>query len=130
MTRLGPDTVDEFLRRFHRGRGGRLRAVEVAAGRGGVASVTFTVAVRDADAGDDAVVLRLRVADVGELRLQVRPTEDPTELAEGINVGRFQDLYYVDLQPWTDGPLGVHDYRASSCYAAGATLAWELADAD
>jgi hypothetical protein len=130
MTPLEPDQVDAFLRRFHRGRGGRLRAVAVTAARGGVSAVTFTLTARDAQADDAEVELRLRVGRVGELRLQVRPTEDPTELAEGVNVGRFQDQFFVDLQPWTDGPLGVHDYRASSCYAAGATLAWELAGPD
>ena len=66
--------------------------------------------------------MSLELTEVNELRLQVRPTEDPSELADGLTIGRFNDLYYVDLQPWTDKPSGVHDYRASSCYAAGMSL--------
>ena len=39
----------------------------------------------------------------------------------------MQDEAWTD-KPWTDKPSGVHDYRASSCYAAGFTLRWELLD--
>jgi hypothetical protein len=126
MQPLAPDQLDAFLRRFHRGRGGRLRAVDVALARQSVAAVTFTLEVRDADRDDADTELRLQVAEVAELRLQVRPTEDPQTLADGINIEMYQGLFFVDLLPWTDRPAGVHDYRVSSCYAAGAVLRWEV----
>jgi hypothetical protein len=125
MHRLTPDQFDAFLRRFHHGRDGSLRSVGITMGRGGVAAVTFTLVLPDADRGDAETEVRLEVGEVTELRLQVRPTEDPQALAEGIHIESFQDVYFVDLQPWTDRPSGVHDFRVSSCYAAGVTLRWE-----
>ena len=128
MTRLEPESVDDFLRRFHRGRDGRLLNVEVGLARGGVRAVTFTVRLRDADADDAETDLRLELAEVNELRLQVRPTEDPQTLQDGIAVGTFGGLTFVDLMPWTDRPSGAHDYRLSNCYAAGVVLQWEEID--
>jgi hypothetical protein len=126
MQPLAPDQLGDFLRRFHRGHEGKLRAVEVALARGSVAAVTFTLAVRDADHDDDDAELRLQVAEVNELRLQVRPTEDPQSLVDGVNIEVFQGLFFVDLLPWSERPSGVHDYRVSSCYTAGAVLRWEV----
>jgi hypothetical protein len=126
---LNPDQLDAFLRRFQRGRDGRLRSVAVECARGGVATVTFSLAVPDAENGDgDLIDVRLQVAEVSELRLQVRPTEDPQTLADGINIELYNGLFFVDLLPWTERPAGVHDYRVSSCYAAGAGLRWESAE--
>jgi hypothetical protein len=125
MTRLDPDSTDDFLRRFHRGRDGRLLAVDVNMSRGSVESVTFTVRLRDADAADVDTDVKLNLSEVGELRLQVRPTEDPQALDDGIAIGTFGGQTFVDLLPWTEHPTGAHDFRASNCYAAGATLRWE-----
>jgi hypothetical protein len=122
-----PDDLDGFLRRFHRGRAGTLRAVDVALARGGVAAVTFTLRLLDADRGDAETDMRLELAEVAELRLQVRPTEDPQTLTDGLQIDTFQGLTFVDLMPWTNRPSGVHDFRVSSCYAAGVTLRWEMA---
>jgi hypothetical protein len=130
MTRLEPGSVDEFLRRFHRGREGRLLGVDVGMSHGGVGSVTFTVRLRDATADDADTDLKLQLSEVSELRLQVRPTEDPQPLDEGIAIGTFGGQTFVDLRPWTEHPSGVHDFRASNCYAAGAILRWERVDAD
>jgi hypothetical protein len=124
MHRLGPESIDEFLRRFHRGRDGKLLGVEVGLANGGVKTVTFTVRTRDADADDADTDVRLELAEVNELRLQVRPTEDPQTLTDGIAIGTFGGLTFVDLMPWTEHPSGVHDYRLSNCYAAGAILRW------
>jgi hypothetical protein len=125
MESLDPARLDGFLRRFHHGRDARLSGVEMAMTAGRVTAVTFTLSARDADRDDTLTRLRLQVGEVSELRVQVRPTEDPTVLADGLRVGQFQGLYFLDLLPWTDDPAGVHDYRASSCYAAGVYLRWE-----
>jgi hypothetical protein len=128
MNRLEPETTDDFLRRFHRGRDGRLLRVDVGMSHGGVGSVTFTLRLRDVDADDAETDLRLRLSEVGEVRLQVRPTEDPQPLDDGIAVGTFGGQTFVDLRPWTEHHSGVHDFRASNCYAAGAVLGWELVE--
>jgi hypothetical protein len=126
MTRLEPEAIDEFLRRFHRGREGTLLRVDVGLAHGGVGTVTFALRLRDATADDAETDLRLELAEVGELRLQVRPTEDPQPLEDGIAIGTFGGQTFVDLRPWTEHPSGVHDFRASNCYAAGAVVRWEL----
>lgn len=125
MTRLDPDATDDFLRRFHRGRDGLLLGVDVRTSKGRVATVTFDLRLRDADGDDAETNLRLELAAVDELRLQVRPTEDPQSLVDGIAIGTFGGLTYVDLMPWTGRPSGVHDFRASNCYAGGAILRCE-----
>jgi hypothetical protein len=125
MTRLDPDATDDFLRRFHRGRDGLLLGVAVRTSKGRVAKVAFDLRLRDADADDSETDLRLELAEVDELRLQVRPTEDPQTLVDGMAIGTFGGLTFVDLMPWTDRPSGVHDYRASNCYAGGAIVRWE-----
>src|SRR4051812_4260369 len=126
MHRPGLESIDEFLRRFHPGRGGRLLGVEAGMADGSVKSVTFTLRLRDADADDANADVRLELAEVNEMRLQVRPTEDPQTLTDGIAVGTFGGLTFVDLTPWTDHPSGVHDFRLSNCYAAGAMLRWAV----
>jgi hypothetical protein len=129
MEPLHPAQLDGFLRRVHSARDAALRAVDLTFARGRVASVTFTLAVRDADRDDADAELRLQVGEVSELRLQVRPTQDPTALPDGLRVGVFGGQFYLDLQPWADDPSGAHDFRVSSCYAAGAHLRWELSAA-
>jgi hypothetical protein len=129
MPRLDPDTTDAFLRRFHRGRDGRLLGVEACNARGRVESLTFVLGLRDAEAGDADTDVRLELAEVDELRLQVRPTEDPEMLADGIAIATFGGLTFVDLMPWTEQPSGVHDFRLSNCYAAGAVLRWDVTQA-
>ena len=128
MHRLGPETIDDFLRRFHRGREGKLLGVEVSCARGSVKRVTFTLRLRDANADDADADVRLELGEVGELRLQVRPTEDPQKLDDGIAIGTFGGQTFVDLLPWTDHPSGAHDFRASNCYAAGVTVRWEAVE--
>ena len=129
MPRLEPQAIEGFLRRFHRGRDGRLLAVEVGTGRGQVRSIRFALRLRDADAGDADTDVSLELTEVNELRLQVRTTEDPETLADGIAVARYGGLTFVDLMPWTDRPTGAHDFRLSNCYAAGAVVAWEVVPA-
>jgi hypothetical protein len=128
MYRSGMESIDEFLRRFHRGRDGRLLGVEVSMANGSVKAVTFTVRLRDTDADDADTDVRLELVEINEMRLQVRPTEDPQTLTDGIAVGMFGGLTFVDLVPWTDHPSGVHDFRLSNCYAAGAIVRWEIAE--
>jgi hypothetical protein len=123
MTRLEPPAVGEFLRRFHQGCDGRLLGIEITTGRGSLQTVAFLLRLREADDAD--VDIRLELAGVNEMRFQVRPTEDPTPLTDGIAIGSFGGLTFVDLMPWTDKPSGVHDYRLSNCYAAGAILRWD-----
>jgi hypothetical protein len=125
MTRLDPDAAADLLRRFHRGREGLLLGVDVRMSKGRVAAVTFDLRLRDLDADDMETDVRFELAEVGEMRLQVRPTEDPQTLVDGIAIGAFGGSTFVDLMPWTDRPSGVHDYRASNCYAGGAILRWE-----
>src|SRR5947209_3285909 len=102
MPPLDPASTDAFLRRFHRGRDGRLAGVDVRTSRGRVRSLAFLLRLRDADAGDAETDVRLELSEVNELRLQVRPTEDPETLADGIAIGTFGGLTFVDLMPWTD----------------------------
>jgi hypothetical protein len=130
MPRLEPQSIETFLRRFHRGREGRLLGVAVRTGRGRVRSTCFELRLRDADAGDADIDLSLELTEVDELRLQVRPTEDPEALADGLAIGTFGGLTFVDLMPWTDRPSGVHDFRLSNCYAAGAVADWEIVAAN
>jgi hypothetical protein len=124
VDRLDPPTTAALLRRFHQGRDGRLLGVEVRMARGSVHSVTFALRLRDAENDDADTDLRLELSEVSELRLQVRPTENAETLADGIAVGTFGGQTFVDLMPWTDPPSGVHDFRLSNCYAAGAVLRW------
>lgn len=126
MHRLEPDTADAFLRRFHHGRDGRLLGVEVRTGRGGLQSVAFLLRLPDAEDDDADTDVRLELAEVNEMRLQVRPTEDPQPLTDGIAVATYGGLTYVDLMPWTDKPSGVHDFRLSNCYAGGAVVTWDV----
>jgi hypothetical protein len=125
MDRLDPTATAAFLRRFHQGRDGRLLGVDVRMARGYVDKVMFSLRLRDAESDDADTDLRLELTEVSEIRLQVRPTEDPQTLTDGIAIGTFGGQTYVDLMPWSDPPSGVHDYRVSNCYAAGAVLRWE-----
>ena len=45
--------------------------------------LAFRLRLRDADADDAETDVRLELTEVNELRLQVRPTEDPEALVDG-----------------------------------------------
>ena len=129
MDRLDSNSIAPFLHRFHQGRDGRLLGVEVRTAHGSIGSVTFDLRLRDAEIDDADTDLRLELSEVSELRVQVRPTENPETLADGIAVAAFGGQTFVDLMPWTDPPSGVHDFRLSNCYAAGSALQWGKAEA-
>lgn len=122
MTELTPAAADKFFRRFHHGRGGRLTGYRAKLKPTGVTRLSLRLKLLDGRASDVATAVRLELLDVTELRWQIRPTERPAVLTRGIHVGYFQNQFFIDLQPWDPEFEGPHDFRVSSCYAAGLRL--------
>lgn len=71
------------------------------------------------------VRLKFTMRNVEEYRFQRRPGTKPLRLTD-VQFGFFGALVYFNLDAFPDdGPPKVMDFRASDCFLAGLSLAWE-----
>jgi len=131
MTPITPNTLAQFLRRYHFP-GGRIRAVKVARRAATGVTVEFRLAVREAlrDLGTTPKPVRLtvRLSGVEEYRFQMRPSQPKVKIADA-RVSHLNGLFYLNLDAWGLEPSEqpqVFDYRASEVFAAGRELAWDV----
>jgi hypothetical protein len=47
-------------------------------------------------------------------------------LSDGLTLGWFEGLVFLDFGPYTSEPDGVDDFRRSGCYFAGLSATWEV----
>jgi hypothetical protein len=107
---------------FH---GGRVRAFRVRTGPQ-TTTAEVRLVVRDAQAANGPVRLRLVFEGVEEYRFQRRPGAAPRKLSD-VRFGFFGNLTYLNLDAFPeDGPAKVMDFRASDCFLAGRTVRWEV----
>lgn len=120
MTRVYPQDLGQLLRTY-RLAGGRVRRVRVRYGPKGAVAVEWRLTVSK---GADRVRLALRLAGVAEFRLQMRPNQPRTRIADA-RVAYLDGRFFVALDDLGLEPgerPAVHDFRATEAYAAGAEL--------
>ncbi len=123
---LTPESTDAMLDRFNRFNDGLLRSIELSfrTNRDDSEAVV-TVSTRDTSADDDWVNVTLRVRGLREVNFSEGRTSYIV-LSDGLVVGWFEGLVFLDFGAYSTSPRGVEDFRKSGCYFAGKSATWEV----
>lgn len=123
---LSPHSVDDVLNRFYRCSDGVIRHVDIVFRSAPAGSeATITISVRDGSAEAQWVNLIWRVEGLEELAFLEGRTSYRV-LSDGVVVGWFEGLTFLDFGPYTSAPEGVEDFRRSGFYFAGKAVSWEV----
>jgi hypothetical protein len=118
--------VDQVLDRFYRCSDGVIRRVELDFKSDRESSTaTIVCSVRDSDAAAQWVNLICRVRGLSEFSFSEGRTSYRV-LSDGLVIGWFEDLIFLDFGPYTVEPDSVEDFRRSGCYFAGKSATWEV----
>lgn len=127
--RIDSAGLPQFLRQY-RLAGGRIRQIRVTYPKANQVAVEFHLIVREALAAlgtePRPVRLVLRLEGVEEFRLQMRPNQSKSKIADA-RIGYLNGLFFVNLDAWGLAPgeqPKLHDFRASETYAAARELLW------
>lgn len=119
--------AERVLERFYRCNDGLIRRIDLAFEPDRDDSrATIVCSVKD-DAADAAWVnVIFQVRGLREVAMVEGQTSFRV-LSDGLTVGWFDGLIFLDFGPYTSEPRGVDDFRRSRCYFAGLTATWEVA---
>jgi uncharacterized protein YnzC (UPF0291/DUF896 family) len=133
MNPLQPNDLQQFLRRY-RFIGGRVRGVWLRQPSEKSIAIEFRLAVREAtkDLGAEPkpVRLKLRLSNVEEFRVQMRPNLPRVKIVDA-RIAYLNGLFYVTFDALGLGPnerAEVYDFRASELFAAGRGLEWAIVE--
>jgi len=117
--------AESVLERFYRCNDGLIRRVDlVFEPNRDDSRATIVCSVKD-DAADAAWVnVIFRVRGLRELTMS-EGNVTYRVLSDGLTLGWFEGLVFLDFGPYTSEPSGVDDYRRSGCYFAGHSATWE-----
>ncbi len=117
---------ESVLERFYRFSDGLIRRIDlVFEPNRDDSRATIACSVRDDAAGSEWVNVIFRVRGLREFTM----TEGRVSyrvLSDGLALGWFEGLVFLDFGPYTSAPSGVDDYRRSGCYFAGHSATWEI----
>lgn len=123
---LTPDSVDAVLSRFNRFNDGLIRSIDVKFKTNRDDSVAIvTVSTKDTSADDDWFNVILRIQGLREVNFSEGRTSYIV-LSDGLVVGWFEGLIFLDFGPYSTAPKGVEDFRKSGCYFAGKSATWQV----
>ena len=118
--------ADRVLERFYRCTDGVIRRVDLAFDPDRDDSrATIICSVKDDAADAEWVNVVFRVRGLRELAM----TEGRVSyrvLSDGLTLGWFEGLVFLDFGPYTSEPSGVEDFRRSGCFFAGLSATWEV----
>lgn len=118
--------AESVLARFYRCYDGVIRRVELVFQPNRDDSVaTIECSVKDGAADSAWVTVRFCVRGLREFTLS-EGTTTYRVLSDGLTLGWFAGLLFLDFGPYTSDPAGVADFRRSGCYFAGHTATWEV----
>lgn len=118
--------ADRVLERFYRCNDGLIRRIDlVFEPNRDDSRATIICSVKDDAADAEWVNVIFRVRGLRELSM-VEGRTSYRVLSDGLTVGWFDGLVFLDFGPYTSEPSGVEDFRRSGCYFAGLTATWEV----
>ncbi len=117
MAEISPSNVAEFLERFQHCYDGLVRDVRVDFAARNV-MVTLSVQDHEAQENEGWVNLVLQVEDAAEFIL-IEGKSTCAVLSQGLQVGFFDGVTYLDFCPYTEAPHSIHDFRKSRFLVAG-----------
>ena len=118
--------VNSVLDRFYRCNDGVIRRIElVFCPAREKSEATIECSVRDDLDGASWVNLICRVRGVSEFAMSEGNVSHRV-LSDGLAIGWFDGLVFLDFSPYTTDPDGIDDFRRSGCYFAGESATWEV----
>ena len=124
MPKISPTTVSAFLERFYQCADGVVREVQVDFVTKS-ATVTLSCQDREREIRQPWINLVFDVQEVVELRL-IEGESTCVVLSQGLHVGFFDGLIYLDFCPYTAAPAGVEDFKRSHFLVVGERCTWAL----
>lgn len=122
--------IDKELDRFYRFNDGIIRRVDMVFRPNRQDSeAAIECSVRDGEASAQWVNVICRVRALSEFSLSEGRTSYRV-LSDGLVVGWFDDLIFLDFGPYTSEPEGIDDFRRSGFYFAGKSVTWEIVPYD
>jgi hypothetical protein len=121
-----PGDADSVLERFYRCNDGLIRRVDlVFEPNRDDSRATIVCSVKDDAADAQWVNVIFRVRRLREFTMS-EGNVTYRVLSDGLTLGWFEGLIFLDFGPYTSEPSGVDDYRRSGCYFAGHSATWEV----
>ena len=127
MNKLDTSTIEYFLNRFYQCYDSIIRCITlITTGVSNNSKAQVILSVRDEEAhGDGWVNLNIKIENFIEL-IGANPDNYTNEvLSDGIKVGFYDGLIYLDFEPYTDEPEGLEDFKKSKCLLIGKEILWE-----
>ena len=119
--------ADGVLERFYRCNDGVIRRIDqVFEPDRDDSRATIICSVRDDSADAAWVNVIFRIRGLRELSM-VEGRTSHRVLSDGLIVGWFDGLVFLDFGLYTTEPRGVDDFRRAGCYFAGLSATWEVA---
>ncbi len=126
MSMLIEDQVSSFLDRFHHCYDGLVRAISILFASGNsLSTAKIVISVRDATDPASWVNVHLELDGLKEFALREGQASYQV-LSDGLKIGFFGDLIFLDFAPYTDDPDGVEDFRRSEFYFASRSCKWQV----
>lgn len=127
MNILDISTFEYFLNRFYHCYDCIIRCITMITTDGSNTSKAQVIlSVRDEEGTDDGWVnLSIKIENLTDF-IGSNPENYTNEvLSDGIKIGFYDGLIYLDLEPYTDEPEGIEDFKRSNCLFIGKEIYWE-----
>lgn len=126
MNKLNISTMDYFLNRFYQCYDSIIRCISlITTESSNIPKAQVILSVRDEEEdGDGWVNLKIKIDGFTEFIGTSIDYYKNEVLSDGIKVGFFDDLVYLDFEPFTDEPEGIEDFKKSKCLLIGKDIFW------
>jgi hypothetical protein len=129
MNKLDISTIEYFSNRFYQCYDSIIRCISlITTETSNTSKAQVILSVRDEEGdgdGDGWVNLKIKIEGFTEFIGTDIDNYNNEVLSDGIKVGFFDDLIYLDFEPFTDEPEGVEDFKKSKCLLIGKDIFWK-----
>ncbi len=118
--------MDYFLNRFYQCYDSIIRCISlITTESSNIPKAQVILSVRDGEEdGDGWVNLKIKIDGFTEFIGTSIDYYKNEVLSDGIKVGFFDDLVYLDFEPFTDEPEAIEDFKKSKCLLIGKDIFW------
>jgi len=128
MNKLDVSTMEYFLNRFYQCHDSIIRCIAlIAQDETNTSKAEVILSVRDKEKdGDGWVNLNIKINGLTEFIGSDSGNYTDAVLSDGVKIGFFDNLTYIDFEPFTDEPRGIEDYKKSKCLIIGKEIFLEI----
>ncbi len=120
-------TFEYFLNRFYHCYDSIIRCITLTTSDASNTSKAHVIlSTRDEEGADDGWVnLNIKIENLIEYTGSNPESYTNEVLSDGIKIGFYDGLIYLDFEPYTDEPEGIEDFKRSNCLFIGKEIFWE-----